>query len=120
MSPVLDQAVEELAEYFAGKRTRFDVPLGHRLGSSFCHAVWEQTRAIPYGTTIAYGALGKYIAKDGKACAPRAVAAALRANPLLLFQPCHRVVYASGALSGYAAGTDRKAALLRLESGLGI
>ena len=100
---VLDQAVEELAEYLAGERQSFSVPVDTSGWSPFQHAVLEQCAAIPYGETRTYGELADALAAarpDG----PRAVGQVLRHNPVAVIVPCHRVVGAGGALVGYGGG----------------
>ena len=109
--PVLRHAEQELAEYFAGRRTAFSVPLDLR-GTPFQQGVWEALRAIPFGETRSYGQLARQL---GRATASRAVGAANGRNPLSIIVPCHRVVGSSGKLTGFAGGLDRKAHLLRLE-----
>jgi methylated-DNA-[protein]-cysteine S-methyltransferase len=104
-------ATHQLREYFAGERTAFDVPL--RLeGSDFEQAVWAALTRIPYGQTITYGDLADSL---GRPTAARAVGAANGRNPIALIVPCHRVIGAGGALTGYAYGVDRKRTLLELE-----
>ncbi len=110
--PVLQQARRELAEYFARRRTTFDVPLSFGGGTEFQQAVWRELLRIPYGTTVSYGALSAAI---GKPAAVRAVGAAVGRNPLGIIVPCHRVLGADQSLTGYAGGMERKIALLRLE-----
>lgn len=109
--PVLQQAVAELAEYFDGTRTTFDVPLD-MVGTPFQHAVWDLLKTIPYGETTTYGALAQTLGDPGKA---RAVGMANGKNPVGIIVPCHRVIGSSGALTGFAGGLDTKAFLLRLE-----
>lgn len=110
--PVFTDAVRELVEYFAGRRTGFDLPLAPR-GTTFQQAVWRELRAIPFGATTSYG---KIAADLGLAPgASRAVGAAVGRNPLSVVVPCHRVVGASGALTGYAGGLERKVWLLEHE-----
>jgi len=111
--PMLLRAIAQLAEYFAGARTRFDLPLDLQGGTSFQQAVWKALLAIPSGATTSYGELSSRI---GKPAAVRAVGAAVGRNPVSVIVPCHRVLGANGALTGYAGGLDRKTALLRLES----
>ena len=106
------RAAEQLAEYFAGRRTRFDLPLTPR-GTAFQLAVWQALRGIPHGETASYGAIARAIGRPGAA---RAVGAAIGRNPLSVVVPCHRVVGADGTLTGYAGGLDRKARLLDLEA----
>ncbi|AQZ66325.1 Methylated-DNA--protein-cysteine methyltransferase [[Actinomadura] parvosata subsp. kistnae] len=106
------EAARQLGEYFAGERTAFDLPLRPR-GSTFQERVWTELAGLPYGTTTSYGALAARIGAPADRI--RAVGAAVGANPLLVLLPCHRVVAADGALTGYAAGLERKRALLTLE-----
>lgn len=113
--PVLDTAAQQLAEYFAGRRQGFELSLDLGQGTQFQRAVWQALRAIPCGTTLSYGALA---ASLGMPQAVRAVGAAVGRNPLGIVVPCHRVVGASGSLTGYAGGLDRKRTLLRLEGAL--
>lgn len=110
--PVLLQAQEELRQYFAGQRQHFDVPLDVRRGTVFQQQVWQGLLDIPCGTTTSYGALGQRI---GRSSAVRAVGAAVGRNPISIIVPCHRVVGANGALTGYAGGLPRKVALLHIE-----
>lgn len=109
--PTLAAAAGQLAEYFAGTRTEFAVPLDPA-GTDFQHAVWQAIAAIPYGATSTYTQLAQQI---GRPTATRAVGAAVGRNPLSVVVPCHRVVGAGGALTGYAGGLDRKRLLLALE-----
>ena len=96
----LEAAYQDLTEYLSGRRQRFDWPLDLRLArSDFQRAVLQATAAIPYGAVVSYVGLAHDV---GKASAPRAVAQALRWNPLPIVIPCHRVIGASGALTGYA------------------
>lgn len=104
----------QLAEYFAGTRTEFDVPLAME-GSEFQQRVWSALREIPYGETEPYGQLALRIGKPGAA---RAVGLANGRNPVGIIVPCHRVVGSSGGLTGYGGGLDRKRALLDLERGV--
>jgi methylated-DNA-[protein]-cysteine S-methyltransferase len=109
--PVLSRHIKELEEYFSGKRRVFDLPVCPK-GTEFQKKVWEALRAIPYGETQSYGEIAE--ALGGKRFS-RAVGAANRKNPILILIPCHRVIGANGALTGFAAGLDLKAALLKLE-----
>lgn len=102
----------QLAEYFAGSRRDFDLPLAPK-GTTFQRTVWAFLREIPYGETISYGELARRI-REPKAC--RAVGLANGRNPLSIVVPCHRVVGASGKLTGYGGGLANKAFLLDLES----
>ena len=111
-TPLLRRAKKELAEYFAGTRHRFTFPVAPK-GTPFQKAVWAALRDIPYGETRTYGEIAAAV---GRPKAARAVGAANHVNPLLIVTPCHRVVGANGSLTGFAAGLDRKALLLALES----
>jgi methylated-DNA-[protein]-cysteine S-methyltransferase len=111
-SELLDLAEAQLAEYFAGERTTFDLPLDLR-GTEFQQAVWEELRTVPYGTTVGYGELAAAI---GRPTAARAVGAAVGRNPVSIVVPCHRVIGADGSLTGFAGGLDAKHTLLRLEA----
>lgn len=111
---ILKQAVKELNEYFAGKRTKFDVPLNPS-GTEFQKAVWNELTRIPYGETISYQELAIRINKPK---AVRAVGAANGKNPLWMIVPCHRVIGKNGTMTGYAGGISLKKKLLLLESGL--
>ncbi len=110
--PVLQAACEQLAEYFAGERKEFDVPLYLQSGTVFQQRVWKALTSIEPGHTCSYGDLS---ASLGQPRAVRAVGAAIGRNPLTIVVPCHRVVGSKGALTGYAGGLARKAALLTLE-----
>lgn len=105
-------ARRQLAEYFAGDRTTFDVELAPS-GNAFQKKVWAQLVTIPYGETRTYGQLAGALGDPGLA---RAVGAANGQNPLSIIVPCHRVVGSNGKLTGYAGGLDRKAFLLELET----
>ncbi len=111
-TPLLRRAVQELQAYFAGERRTFDWPLAPA-GTPFQQAVWAALREIPYGETRTYGQIAARIGRP-KAC--RAVGMANNRNPIAIIVPCHRVVGASGALVGYAAGLSVKEQLLRLEA----
>ncbi len=110
-TPVLQNAAQQLREYFAGARHDFDLPLKPR-GSEFQRAVWREMLAIPYGQTKSYGDLAK--ATGGIA---RAVGTACGANPIPIFIPCHRVLAADRQLGGFSGGKgpETKAFLLTLE-----
>jgi methylated-DNA-[protein]-cysteine S-methyltransferase len=110
--PVLRAAATQLQQYFAGERTQFDLPLALDSGTVFQQKVWRALLEITLGSTLSYGAVSQVI---GQPSAVRAVAAAIGRNPLSIVVPCHRVLGANGALTGYAGGLDRKAALLQLE-----
>jgi methylated-DNA-[protein]-cysteine S-methyltransferase len=108
---VLERVAAQLDEYFAGRRRAFSVPVAPR-GTAFQHDVWHAVAAIPYGTTTSYGSLA---AGMGRPRAARAVGHANGRTPVALVVPCHRVLGASGALTGYGGGLDAKRFLLRLE-----
>ena len=110
--PLLRAAQAQLDEYFAGRRTRFDLPLAP-LGTPFQRAVWAAIAAVPYGATLAYRELA---ARAGRPRSVRAAGAATGRNPWTIVVPCHRIVGADGALTGYAGGLERKRALLALEA----
>ena len=109
--PVLDRAVTQLAEYFRGERTDFDLPLDPA-GTPFQLTVWVALRDIPYAGTINYGQLATRV---GNPRASRAVGLANGRNPISIVVPCHRVIGADGSLTGYGGGLDRKRTLLELE-----
>ena len=113
--PVFLQLRQELTEYFAGTRRAFDVKLAPE-GTEFQQAAWAALTKIPYGQTRTYGEQAVAI---GKPAAVRAVGAANGRNPIGILVPCHRVIGASGALTGYAGGLHNKEFLLRLE-GIGV
>ncbi len=112
LHPVLRQAVQELQQYFAGQRLHFDVPLDLSHGTDFQQRVWHSLLDVGVGTTSTYGAISQAL---GKPSAVRAVGGAVGRNPIGIIVPCHRVIGANGALTGYAGGLERKVALLRLE-----
>jgi methylated-DNA-[protein]-cysteine S-methyltransferase len=109
--PVLVAAVEQLGEYFAGRRTGFDVPLDP-VGTDFQRAAWSALRTIPYARTVSYGEQAERMGDRRKA---RAVGAANGRNPISIIVPCHRVIGANGALTGFAGGVEVKAWLLAHE-----
>ena len=110
--PGLRAAQAQLTEYFAGTRTAFDLPLAPA-GTPFQRAVWAAICTVRYGETITYGELA---ARAGAPRSIRAAGAATGRNPWGIVVPCHRIVGADGALTGYAGGLDRKRALLALEA----
>jgi methylated-DNA-[protein]-cysteine S-methyltransferase len=110
--PALRAARAQLAEYFAGTRTAFDLPLTP-VGTLFQRAVWTAIRTVGYGDTITYGELA---ARAGAPRSIRAAGAATGRNPWGIVVPCHRIVGADGSLTGYAGGLERKRALLALEA----
>ncbi len=105
-------AAEQLAEYFAGRRTEFTLPLAPR-GTPFQLAVWAELTQIPYGVTASYGGVAAALGKS--ALASRAVGLANGRNPISIIVPCHRVIGTDGSLTGYGGGLDRKEWLLRHE-----
>jgi methylated-DNA-[protein]-cysteine S-methyltransferase len=109
---LIKEAIRQLDEYFAGKRTEFDLPLALS-GTSFQKKVWTTLRSIPYGETRSYREIA-VLAGNEKAC--RAVGMANNRNPLPVIIPCHRVVGTNGSLVGYAGGLEVKTQLLQLES----
>ena len=111
--PVLIACAGQLRQYFAGQRSRFDLPLDLSSGTDFQQRVWLELLTLAPGATVSYGMISQHIGQPG---AVRAVAAAIGRNPISIVVPCHRVLGAKGALTGYAGGLDRKAALLQLES----
>ena len=110
--PVLAEAARQLRDYFAGRRTRFDLPLDLSAGTPFQQAVWRALLSIDAGDACSYRQVAERI---GRPAAVRAVGAAVGANPLSIVVPCHRVLGADGARTGHAGGLARKAALLRRE-----
>ena len=105
--------VAQLATYFAGERTDFDVALCPA-GTRFQRRVWDALAEIPYGETCSYGEIARRIGQPGAA---RAVGLANGRNPIAVIVPCHRVIGANGALTGYAGGIEVKRVLLDLEKG---
>jgi methylated-DNA-[protein]-cysteine S-methyltransferase len=109
---LLEKTVRELSEYFAGRRTSFDIPV-RASGTVFQEKVWEQLRHIPYGETRSYGDIAK---AAGNPKAARAVGHANNRNPVMILIPCHRVIGADGSLVGFGGGIAVKKYLLDLES----
>ncbi len=107
------EARRQLAEYFAGERSEFTVPLAPS-GTAFRMNVWSALVRIPYGETATYGEVA---AQVGNPAASRAVGMANHYNPIAIIIPCHRVIGANGSLTGYSGGVDRKTILLDLERG---
>lgn len=110
-TPLLLEAEKQLAQYFEGKREKFDLPLLLE-GTPFQIKIWRNLIKIPYGQTISYAELAE---KVGNKKAARAAGNANNKNPILIAVPCHRVIGADGKLSGFACGTDKKKFLLALE-----
>lgn len=105
----------ELREYFAGERTTFGFTWRSN-GTAFQERVWAAVEAVPYGRTATYGEIAERIGAPRDRI--RAVGAAIGANPLLIVRPCHRVIGATGSLTGYAGAVERKRDLLTLEGAL--
>lgn len=112
--PILRETARQLADYFAGKRHAFDLPLAPR-GTAFQCAVWQALATIPFGQTISYTEMASRV---GKPTATRAVGAANGRNPLPIVLPCHRVIGADGSLTGFGGGLPTKRFLLQLEGAL--
>lgn len=110
--PVLAKAVGQLEEYFAGKRTTFDLPL-HLPGTEFQKSVWAALQQIPYGETTTYSDIANRI---NRPAARRAVGAANGRNPICICVPCHRVIGSNGQLVGYSGGLPHKKWLLDMET----
>ena len=110
--PILDQAEQQLNEYFAGERRTFELPLDPH-GTEFQRQVWWSLTEIPYGETSTYG---KQAANIGRPRAVRAVGSANGRNPLSIVLPCHRIVGADGKLTGFAGGVETKRWLLDHEA----
>ena len=110
---VLEETRRQLDDYFAGRRRGFELPLAPR-GTAFQSRVWGALREIPFGMTRSYGHLAEAL---GSPKAVRAVGGANGANPIAIIIPCHRVIGASGELTGFSGGLHRKRFLLALESG---
>jgi methylated-DNA-[protein]-cysteine S-methyltransferase len=109
------RATRQLAEYFAGARREFDLPLAVE-GTPFQRRVWEELCRIPAGVTISYGELARRVGRQGAA---RAVGAANGRNPIPVIIPCHRVIASTGGLGGFRGGLDLKSWLLAHESAAG-
>ena len=108
---ILEKAVQELEEYFKGKRKEFDIPLNPK-GTEFMKKVWKELQKIPYGKTTSYGKIAE---KIGNPKASRAVGMANHNNPIPIIIPCHRVIGKNNKMVGYALGIDKKEYLLNLE-----
>lgn len=109
----LQEAMDEVLEYFAGERRAFDLSVDLTGLTSFQRSVLEATRRIPFGETATYGQLAERLEKPK---ASRAVGSALGRNPVPIVVPCHRVVRSDGSVGGYTAGTGYKEQLLELEA----
>jgi methylated-DNA-[protein]-cysteine S-methyltransferase len=112
--PILVETERQLGEYFAGKRKIFSIKLDF-VGTEFQNKVWRALLAIPFGETRSYGEIARQL---GSPKATRAVGAANGKNPISIIAPCHRVIGASGELTGFAGGLKTKAFLLKLEGGV--
>lgn len=110
-TPLLQQACQELTDYFAGRLQTFTLPLNPS-GTPFQRRVWQALRKVPYGQTCSYQALAR---AAGSPRAARAVGGANHANPIVIIIPCHRVIAADGGWGGYGAGVQKKIFLLKLE-----
>lgn len=110
--PVLLEAEKQLNEYFAKKRSTFDLPLDPK-GTDFQKRVWTELLTVPFGVTKTYGELAKAL---GDIKTVRAVGSALNKNPIAIVVPCHRIIGASGKLVGFAGGLKNKSILLELEN----
>lgn len=111
-STLIKTAVQQLDEYFVGKRKEFNIPL-LLVGSDFQKRVWKELLTIPYGTTLSYKEISQNV---GRPKAVRAVANAVGANSISIFLPCHRVIGSNNSLTGYAGGLEAKQHLLELEN----
>ncbi|MDY6293111.1 MAG: methylated-DNA--[protein]-cysteine S-methyltransferase [Bacteroidales bacterium] len=113
-TPLLENAITQLKEYFARERHEFSLPL-HIVGTEFQKSVWEAIRTVTYSKTVSYKQIALMIGKEKSV---RAVAQACGANRLPIIIPCHRIIASNGALGGYSAGVDKKEFLLKLEGTL--
>ncbi len=110
-SDVINEAIRELNEYFAGERRNFNLPLLFA-GTSFQQRIWNALLTIPYGETRSYMQIARIV---GNEKGVRAVAQAIGANPMSIIVPCHRVIGSDKALTGFAGGLEAKRYLLNLE-----
>lgn len=110
---IILETKRQLQEYFDGTRTTFDIPIDTNSGTEFQRKVWAALRDIPYGETRTYGEIAAAI---GTPKGARAVGMGCNKNPILIITPCHRVIGASGALTGFACGLDIKKLLLEIET----
>lgn len=111
----LDETRRELDDYFAGRRTAFDLALDLRALPAFTLRVLEELALVPYGQTATYRELA---GRAGNARASRAVGTVMNRNPIPIVLPCHRIVGSNGSLVGYGGGLERKERLLRLEGAM--
>jgi methylated-DNA-[protein]-cysteine S-methyltransferase len=100
-SPLLEKAAQQLDEYFAGKRTSFDLPVRFVTGTAFQQSVWNRLAGLGFGEYISYGELGVEVGKPGSA---RAIGGAVGANPVPIIIGCHRVLASNGRITGYSGG----------------
>jgi methylated-DNA-[protein]-cysteine S-methyltransferase len=100
-NPLLQRAAQQLGEYFAGDRISFEVPVRLHRGTEFQRSVWQGLAAIPFGSHLSYGELGRSIGKSG---AGRAIGGAVGANPAPILVGCHRVLASNGRITGFSAG----------------
>ncbi len=114
-TPLIDEAIRQIEEYFSGSRKRFSLPL-ELTGTDFQKAVWREVSRIPYGETVSYRSIAENI---GKPKAVRAVANAVGANPFPIIIPCHRVIPSDGSEGGYSGPAGAKHFLLELEKRTG-
>ena len=112
-TPLLAEAMRQLAEYFAGERREFELPVAPE-GTPFMRRVWAELVKVPYGAIATYGEIAERIGNPGGS---RAVGLANNRNPIAIIIPCHRIIGSSGKLVGYAGGVELKERLLALESG---
>jgi methylated-DNA-[protein]-cysteine S-methyltransferase len=111
----VDETRRQLGEYFDKQRTEFELDMDLRLAAGFSRRVLDELAHVPYGEVTTYGELAK---RAERPRAARAVGTVMNRNPIPIVLPCHRVVGASGSLTGYGGGLDRKEALLRLEGAI--
>ena len=111
----VDETRRQLAEYFEKQRTEFELDVDLRLAADFSRRVLDELARVPYGEVTTYGELSR---RAEHPRAARAVGTVMNRNPIPIVLPCHRVVGASGSLTGYGGGLDRKEALLRLEGAI--
>lgn len=116
--PIFAETNKWLDLYFDGKQPKFTLSIAFEKGSDFAKSVWRILQKIEYGKTVTYGEIARQVANqqgtNGKMSA-QAVGGAVGRNPVAIIVPCHRVVGANGKLVGYAAGLDKKVALLKIE-----
>lgn len=111
---IFHETKRQIDAYFEQGLQQFDLPI-HLSGSEFQCRVWQQLQHIPYGTTVTYKWMADQLKKPK---AVRAIAQAIGKNPLIICNPCHRVIATSGKLAGYSAGLEKKAYLLHLEAAI--